>query len=144
MKNQNKIITSGEIYFVEGMAKELSDSNYDFWTDRPAVVVSSDLYNESCGDVFVTFVTRHAHDISWYKKFSPQQINIDFNGDATVLCSRVYQVEKASLGRYMGKVKQNELQEITAMAKMSEYLDDCHVRHLYRSKDDLDIVSLSA
>lgn len=144
MKNQNRIVTSGEIYFVEGIAKELSNCDHDFWTDRPAVVVSSDQYNESGSEVFVTFMTRHAHDTNWYKKFSPQQIDIDFDGGATVLCSRMYQVEKTSLGSYMGKVKQNELQKITAMTKMSQYFDDCHLKYLCQPENGFESASLSA
>lgn len=132
MKNHEKIVSSGEIYFVEGTAKDLSNCDWDFWTDRPAVVVSSDQHNKSCSDVFVTFLTREAHGKNWYKSYSPRQIDINFDGSATVLCSHVYQVEKKGLGSYMGKVTQNELQGIASLAKKGEYLEDCYLDGLYQ------------
>ena len=147
MTNVIDEIYSGEIYFIEG--KKMMDNGTEsynnvyvgkskidspIWANRPAVIISNNDYNKD-GSVLVTFLSRSAAQNDWYISFSPSQVDVELNGTpVTALCSHVVDVETDQLGKYRGKVTQEELDCIVKKVYKSERFDDI-IGLLYKPKE---------
>ena len=130
---QNCDIHSGEIYFLNPNPMIGNPCANGFWTDRPAVVISNDDYNEG-PDVLAVFLTRKADDEAkeYYKRISPRQVTVECGGrPATALCSLVYIVSKDDLEDRIEIITQNELLRIIDEVKKDE-LDPYYLDNLYQ------------
>lgn len=121
-------VRSGEVYYIKGDRWMLQDGEPTkgggVFANRPAVIISKDACNQDQESVFVTFTTRKAHESVWYQKFSPQQVDVQFDGRiSTALCSHPVLVDKKRLGKRMGSVSREELERITNAVRKSRRMD---------------------
>lgn len=129
MENSNKSIHSGDVYFVNNLTQAgyqnrlAKEETIRMWAGRPGVVVSDERENSvPGGGVLVAFITRKANasDSYYYNKLSPFQTGIILGGEpATVLSTRAYWVAQSDLGKWMGRVTENDLQQIVCKIRRS-------------------------
>lgn len=150
MNEFKRSIFSGEIYFVDGKEMMLEDqSDYrsrldrqkkqkTVWARRPGVVVSSDKVNNESNHVVVAFLTRRAHVGGFYREFSPQQVDVNFDGRvATVLCSRATMIPKKALGAWMGVISQEELNSVIQSIQKSKCVGQEYFDPIYQKESEV-------
>lgn len=95
----------GEIYYVSKNAKE--SSLYTISPGRPAIVVSTASVGATENTVTVIYMT------SKPKMISPTHFVTHCNGvSGTALCETISTIDKADLGKYIGKISEHEQEQL--------------------------------
>lgn len=96
----------GEIYYVSKTAVE-NPNEYVIQPGRPAIVVSDTVFNNVQNIVTVVFLT------SKPKLTSPAHFITHCGGvTGTALCEEVVTIDKARLGKYVGKLSEREIEQL--------------------------------
>ncbi len=107
------MIECGEIYYVEGGKNKSQGS--EIWSGRPAVIVSSKESIKNQGTVNVIYITSSDHKKNFSVKLSKEdfdeQVRSEYKSHV-VLCAQIHSVDKSRLGRYFGKVSNDEMKQI--------------------------------
>lgn len=101
-------IIRGEIYYV--MPKNTEEDAVTLNTGgRPAIIVSNDMLNQTNGYVSVVYMSRTKS----YTRHLPTDVIINSAMEESVaICSEVYTVPRARIGKFVNQVTENELKQI--------------------------------
>lgn len=118
----------GEIYYVSKTAIE-NPGDYVIQPGRPAIVVSDTALNNIQNVVSIVFLT------SKPKMASPAHFVTRCNGvTGTALCEEVVTIDKARLGKYVGKLSEHEIEQLNNCLRAVFCLGDSVP---YASNEDL-------
>lgn len=96
-------IMRGEIYWIDIPHA----TGHEMMKDRPGIIVSCDERNEHSPVVQVVYCSTSP------KKELPEHITIRQTEQiSTALCENVYTVDKSRLGRYVGRLTRNEMEQV--------------------------------
>jgi mRNA-degrading endonuclease toxin of MazEF toxin-antitoxin module len=118
----------GEIYYVSKTSID-DPGSYVIQPGRPAIVVSDTTLNNTQNIVSVVFLT------SKPKMISPAHFITRCNGvTGTALCEEVVTIDKARLGKYVGKLSDHEIEQLNNCLRAVFCLGD---NVPYASNEDL-------
>lgn len=102
-------IRQGDVWFVEAAPVPGGGTvGNEIWSGRPGIVVSNDVINERSGVVQIVYLTSHKHR---YVNVTHVAVHAN-NQDAIAVCNQVANVDTSRLTNHLGRITQNELQEI--------------------------------
>lgn len=102
-------IRQGDVWFVEAAPVPGGGTvGNEIWSGRPGIVVSNDVINERSGVVQIVYLTSHKRryaNVTHVPVYANHQKNI-------AVCNQVTNVDTSRLTNHLGRITQNELQEI--------------------------------
>lgn len=102
-------IRQGDVWFVEAAPVPGGGTvGNEIWSGRPGIVVSNDVINERSGVVQIVYLTSHKRR---YANVTHIPVHAN-NQDAIAVCNQVANVDTSRLTNHLGRITQNELQEI--------------------------------
>lgn len=102
-------IRQGDVWFVEAAPVPGGGTvGNEIWSGRPGIVVSNDVINERSGVVQIVYLTSHKRR---YANVTHVAVHAN-NQDAIAVCNQVTNVDTSRLTNHLGRITQNELQEI--------------------------------
>jgi mRNA-degrading endonuclease toxin of MazEF toxin-antitoxin module len=120
-------MNKGEVYYVSKDA--VTNSKYCIEPGRPAIIVSTASANSTENTVCVVYMT------SKPKMSAPTHFVTHCNGvTGTALCETISTVDKAQLGKYIGKLSEHEIESLNnSLRAMFDLGDEIP----YASSEDL-------
>lgn len=102
-------IRQGDVWFVEAAPVPGGGTvGNEIWSGRPGIVVSNDVINERSGVVQIVYLTSNKHR---YANVTHVPVHAN-NQDAIAVCNQVTNVDTSRLTNHLGRITQDELQEI--------------------------------
>lgn len=102
-------IRQGDVWFVEAAPVPGGGTvGNEIWSGRPGIVVSNDVINERSGVVQIVYLTsnkRRYANVTHVPVYANDQESI-------AVCNQVTNVDTSRLTNHLGRITQNELQEI--------------------------------
>lgn len=128
---EEKYVKRGEIYSV-GSAEE-SDSPFT----KPGLIISSDGCNENSSNVIIAYVTMKDSNIGIH--YGPTKAT---GKPSYIQCEYLATVNKKRLGRFMGRLSDNEMREVES--RLDEVLDMGYIDNtpLYEKEAECDALRL--
>ena len=128
---EEKYVKRGEIYSV-GSAEE-SDSPFT----KPGLIISSDGCNENSSNVIIAYVTMKDNNIGIH--YGPTKAT---GKPSYIQCEYLATVNKKRLGRFMGRLSDNEMREVES--RLDEVLDMGYVDNtpLYEKEAECEALRL--
>lgn len=136
-------ILRGQIYHINS-DPENDPVGAEIWSDRPALIVSSDANNATNDCVEIVYCT-----LSFKKRVSPVHVKVT-SGDkfAIAMCEQVHSVDKSRLADYIGSITPEQQKNIDAALAISlEIVPSSHPIGLFKKWENyikryhLDIVN---
>lgn len=102
-------IRQGDVWFVEAAPAPGGGSiGNEMWSGRPGVVVSNDTINKRSGVVQIVYLTS-----SKRRHINVTHVPVYTNNQQSIaVCNQVTNIDTSRLTNYIGRITQNELQEI--------------------------------
>ena len=102
-------IRQGDVWFVEAAPVPGGGTvGNEIWSGRPGIVVSNDVINERSGVVQIVYLTSNKRRYS-----NVTHVLVHANGqDSIAVCNQVANVDTSRLTNHLGRITQDELQEI--------------------------------
>lgn len=102
-------IRQGDVWFVEAAPVPGGGSiGNEMWSGRPGVVVSNDTINKRSGVVQIVYLTS-----SKRRHINVTHVPVYTNNQQSIaVCNQVTNIDTSRLTNYIGRITQNELQEI--------------------------------
>lgn len=102
-------IRQGDVWFVEAAPVPGGGTvGNEIWSGRPGIVVSNDVINERSGVVQIVYLTSHKRR---YANVTHVPVHAN-NQESIAVCNQVANVDTSRLTNHLGRITQNELQEI--------------------------------
>lgn len=102
-------IRQGDVWFVEAAPVPGGGTvGNEIWSGRPGIVVSNDVINERSGVVQIVYLTSHKRR---YANVTHVPVSANHR-ENIALCNQVTNVDTSRLTNHLGRITQNELQEI--------------------------------
>lgn len=102
-------IRQGDVWFVEAAPVPGGGTvGNEIWSGRPGIVVSNDVINERSGVVQIVYLTSNKHR---YSNVTHVLVHAN-NQESIAVCNQVANVDTSRLTNHIGRITQNELQEI--------------------------------
>ena len=120
-------IKRGQIYFVSAPDGS-TPVGCEIWSDRPGLVVSNDVTNNTGGAIIIVYLST-----SLKKRSSPLHVPVMSGGrPATALCEQLHSVDPSRLQNLIGTVTDKELATIDKTLCMSLAIDQQTYRGTFR------------
>ena len=102
-------IRQGDVWFVEAAPVPGGGTvGNEIWSGRPGIVVSNNVINERSGVVQIVYLTSNKHR---YSNVTHVLVHAN-NQESIAVCNQVANVDTSRLTNHLGRITQNELQEI--------------------------------
>lgn len=102
-------IRQGDVWFVEAAPVPGGGTvGNEIWSGRPGIVVSNDVINKRSGVVQIVYLTSNKHR---YPNVTNVLVHAN-NQESIAVCNQVANVDTSRLTNHIGRITQNELQEI--------------------------------
>ena len=102
-------IRQGDVWFVEAAPVPGGGTvGNEIWSGRPGIVVSNDVINERSGVIQIVYLTSNKHR---YSNVTHVLVHAN-NQESIAVCNQVANVDTSRLTNHLGRITQNELQEI--------------------------------
>ena len=102
-------IRQGDVWFVDAAPVPGGGTvGNEIWSGRPGIVVSNDVINERSGVVQIVYLTsnkRRYYNVTHVPVYANNQ-------EAIAVCNQVTNVDTSRLTNHLGRITQDELQEI--------------------------------
>ena len=103
-------VRRGDIYYINGLYACGSEQ----MGNRPAVVVSNDNCNASSPVIEIVYLTAKLR-----KNHLPTHVEVNSEKRSIALCEQIHSVSKSRLGRYIGRITEQEESQINYALKIS-------------------------
>ena len=102
-------IRQGDVWFVDAAPVPGGGTvGNEIWSGRPGIVVSNDVINERSGVVQIVYLTSNKR-----RYYNVTHVLIHANNqEAIAVCNQVTNVDTSRLTNHLGRITQDELQEI--------------------------------
>ena len=102
-------IRQGDVWFVEAAPVPGGGTvGNEIWSGRPGIVVSNNVINERSGVVQIVYLTSNKHR---YANVTHVLVHAN-NQESIAVCNQVANVDTSRLINHLGRITQDELQEI--------------------------------
>lgn len=109
------MIECGEIYYIKGDKRHSTGS--EIWSGRPAIIISSAESIRNQDTINIVYLTSSSHR----KKYAVALDSDDFVYKKNLydrhvaLCAQIHTVDKSRLGKYQGRLTDDELAKVKQM-----------------------------